>query len=288
MSGNFIGDIFGGGLGLIGDANAMNEAGLGSPFSGTSTYGVDPNNIFWQYAESLQGLSDKYGGLAGGPATNQYTAEQQGQSALASVDPSTRSAQMKALAGLGNEVDAKGLTADDQLALNQSIEAAGRNEAGTRGAAQQRQAARGMGGSMSSYLADLQGGQATSNQVSNNALQTAADNRDRYLKALGQLGSQAGAVRGQDYTAASAQDSINAFNANMRWRAQQGNNQLAQQQWKDQYDVTNSQTQLEKEAAQQKIDAWKAKTGLVSKAASDTGQYGNGWGSIMQSALGGM
>jgi hypothetical protein len=263
---------------------------FGSLFGGISglIYNSDeyaPWGVYEKYADQLSGLANTYNQMGSHAQTRAYIPEQQGATGLASVDPTTRAAQMKALSALGNEVDKKGLTAEDLAAQNQALEAAGRQNAGLRGAAQQNAAARGMGGAMSSYLGDLNSAQSSTNQANSNALNIAAQNRQRYMGALGQLGQQAGAVRGQDYQAASAQDSINQFNTQMRWNAQQGNNQLAQQQWKDQMSWQDAKNRYGQQAAQQGIDAWKANIARLKGLQQGFTQVGTGLSDVANMAM---
>ena len=139
-------------------------------------------------------------------------------------DPALRAMQLRALEQIQAEASG-GPTAEDDLAFDAARGAAGRVDVGLRGAAAQRAAARGMGGSLASYLGDLQGAQAGANQAGDMSIQAAADMRRRQQAALGALLRGSGDVRGQDYGVASRraaeEDALNRFNAKMRFDADQ-------------------------------------------------------------------
>lgn len=153
-------------------------------------------------------------------------------------DPRLRDAQLKALEGLGREVDFRGLTPED-IAANQRVAGeTGRMEAGFRGAAQQSAAQRGMASSTGAYLGDLSAGQAATNRASAAGTENAAAARQRYLAALEGLGGMGAQVRGQDFgiagQRASAQDAINRFNVGQRSATQAYNLGVPQQDFENQ------------------------------------------------------
>lgn len=197
----------------------------------------------------------------------------------AQVDPATRAYQMQALERLGQEVQTKGLTAEDIAAQNQALSTAGRFESGQRGATEQRAASRGMGGAMSSQLSALQGQQAAVNQANANAIDVAGQNRQRYMAALGQLGNQAGNVRGQDWAQAAAraaaQNQINQFNTGMRWAAQQHNLAVPQQNFQNQVAKLGLQTHANTAAGNARVDWARAMAGPTNQTLEGFGRFGD-------------
>jgi hypothetical protein len=150
-----------------------------------------------------------------------------GDSAFASVTeaPEGRQAQLMALQRL------QGMAAGDdpesaaEYARAQAEAAA--NERGVRMAALQRLAQRGAGATSGLALAAQQDAAQASTQAANTrTLETAAAARRRALEALGMQGQLGGQLRQSDYQLqrdrASAQDAINRFNADSRWRQAQG------------------------------------------------------------------
>lgn len=156
--------------------------------------------------------------------------------------PGVRAQQLRALELLGQEVGAQGMTPEDRAAYQRAQLEAGREEAGLRGAAQQRLAARGLSSSTAGYMGDMMASQSAATRSGMMANEAAAQARDRYLRALEGLGSMSGAVRGQDFSQAAqraaAQDAINRFNA--------------QQRYSSEVDRYRMQLEREREAARQR------------------------------------
>jgi hypothetical protein len=227
------------------------------------------------------------------PELQNAFAEQMGGNAFDSVqaDPATRAYQMQALERLGQEVQTKGLTAEDLAAQNQALMASGRFEAGQRGAAEQRAASRGMGGAMSSQLSALQGQQSAVNQANSNAIDVAGQNRQRYMAALGQLGNQAGNVRGQDWAQASAranaQNQINQFNTGMRWQAQQHNLGIPQQNFQNQAAKIGLQTRANSAMGQSWVDWARAQQGPTDQIGQGFGKFGDDAMATLATSYGG-
>jgi hypothetical protein len=227
------------------------------------------------------------------PELQNAYAEQMGGNAFdsAQTDPATRAYQMQALERLGQEVQTKGLTAEDLASQNQALTAAGRFESGQRGAAEQRAASRGMGGAMSSQLSALQGQQSAVNQANSNAIDVAGQNRQRYMAALGQMGNQAGNVRGQDWAQAaaraSAQNQINQFNTGMRWQAQQHNLNLPQQNFQNQVAKIGLQTHANTAVGNSWVDWARAQQGPTNQIGQGFGQFGDDGMAAMASYYGG-
>lgn len=116
-----------------------------------------------------------------------------------STDPATRQAQLQALQEMGALAHSGGNDAQSQAAMFDANSQAGAQERAQRGAIMQNMSARGMGGSgaeLAGLLAAQQGGADRSHA---GGVQAAADSRRRSLEALGQLGSMAGQLRGQDW-----------------------------------------------------------------------------------------
>lgn len=188
------------------------------------------------------------------------------------TDDAVRALQLRALDQLGAEASG-GMTAEDAQAMAMARNAAGQVDAGLRGAAQDRAAARGLGGSMTSYLGDLQGAQAGANAVGAMDAQMAADRRARQLQALGMLGQAAGDVRGQGMARASAQDALNRFNSGMAFDAARGNNANAMQRFDAQMKLGNA-----------RADAMRAESDRLSGKAARTGRD---WAAAGEAVAGG-
>lgn len=196
-------------------------------------------------------------------------------------DSRLRDAQMKALDGLGEVVDAKGMTAEDANAYNRARQMAGTVDNGLRGAAEHQAASRGALGSTSGYVGSLMGAQAATNRAADMGLQAAADSRDRYMKALDSLGAQSSNVRGQDFgianTRAQAQDAINRFNVGQKWQTQQYNLGVPQQDFQNQMGL-----------ADQRLGAARQMAGVYDKRADQSEKDAAKWGAYTKQFLGGM
>ena len=196
-------------------------------------------------------------------------------------DSRLRDYQLKALEGLGDVVDAKGMTAEDAAAYNRARQMAGSIDNGLRGAAEHQAAARGTLGSTSGYVGSLMGAQAATNRAADMGLQAAADSRDRYMKALDSLGGQSGAVRGQDFGIASqraaAQDAINRFNVGQKWQTQMYNLGVPQQNFENQMGLSDQRGRFAKGMA----DLYNGRADQSEKDAAK-------WGAYTKQFLGGM
>lgn len=146
------------------------------------------------------------------------TVLQQGN-ALNGVSASNQglSAEEQALASLGNEVNSGGSDAEEQAALNNSLNAVNASTKGANDAVLQNQAARGSltgGETLAAQLSNNATGAATANTNALNARALAENNKMQALQSLGTLG---GNVQGQVYGAqantANAQNAINQFNS---------------------------------------------------------------------------
>lgn len=139
-----------------------------------------------------------------------------GASAVGSLDPAARNAQMDALAHMQQVYQQGGLTTQDRVAQEQAMLAAAQQERAQRGAIQQQMAARGQAGG-GAELAGMLSGQQGSAMASHMAgQQAAASAQQRALEAMMESGQMGGMVRGQDLQKAQAQDLMSRFNAAQR------------------------------------------------------------------------
>lgn len=166
------------------------------------------------------------------PQLERAEAEQLGATELSKIqlDPAGRNAQISALERL-SAYSMPGMTEEDEAeqrrVLDESAGVAGR----AAGLAQQSAAARGLSRSGLSQALAAQGAQAAAQTGADATAGLAASRRQRQLQALSMLGQQGSGLRAADYNqaadAASAQDSVNRFNANMRASALAARNQAA-------------------------------------------------------------
>jgi hypothetical protein len=150
-----------------------------------------------------------------------------GPSAFANITepPEGRQAQLMALQRLQAMSTGEDPESAAEYARAQAEAAA--NERGVRMAALQRLAQRGAGATSGLALAAQQDAAQASTQTANaRGLQVAADARRRALEALAQQGQMGTQLRQSDYQLqrdrASAQDTINRFNADARWNQARG------------------------------------------------------------------
>jgi len=219
-------------------------------------------------------------------------------------DPELRSAQKQALAALQQRAKV-GLSAEDRAALNQVRTEVQRDAEAKRQQVLQQMQARGMGGSGAELIAQLQAGQAATEQASAGSDTLMAQAQQRALQALGQSAGLAGQVRSQDFgtaqAKASALDERNRFlaqnaiarqsaNVNRLNQAQQMN--LAEQQRiQDVNTQMANQEQLRQRAeqgnyydrnlgyAQSKANAQMGQASAARQAAQDTQSMWSGIGS---------
>ncbi len=132
-----------------------------------------------------------------------------------SVDPSTRAAQMQALAQLQSR-STDGYNDQDRAAIAQTLNETAQQEASQRGALQASMQARGVGGSGAELAAQLANQQGAATRNNTAALNIAANGRAQALQAAMQSGQLGGQIHGQDYSEqaqkAAAQDAIKKFN----------------------------------------------------------------------------
>ncbi len=138
-----------------------------------------------------------------------------------------QAAQNKALGELEDIGYSGGLRLQDEAALQDAtLEGQARDRANRQGIAAD-MSRRGLGGSGYDVAAQLQGQQATADQMSNQRLKVAAGAQDRALQAIQGAGDLAGKYRTQDFgeqsAKATAADKINLFNTNNLQDVQQRN-----------------------------------------------------------------
>lgn len=129
--------------------------------------------------------------------------------------PELRDAQMQALHQLGQTAQG-GLRPEDRAAFNQLRDELIRQQEGKRQQILQSMAARGVGGSGAELAAQLQASQTGANEAAQRGDALSAQASQRALQALGQYGTMAGQVRGQEFDInrqrAEAADALQRFN----------------------------------------------------------------------------
>lgn len=169
------------------------------------------------------------------PQLERAIAEQVGPTALEriTVDPAYKAAQMEALTKLGQISEEGGFTLADKAALNKTLGALSRRDAGARAAIAENMQARGTLGAGAELAQRLAAQQESSQMASERGMDIAAQAQQRALNAIMQRGQMAGEMRGQEYgeqeRLAQARDAINRYNAGARASAQQYNLGLGQQ-----------------------------------------------------------
>lgn len=148
----------------------------------------------------------------------QEQAIQQAASAMQGVqaNPELAQKQMMGLQAL-EQVGKEGFTPQEMMAINQAQRGAAQQAQARDAAILQNMAERGMGGAGAELIARLKSSQQAADTASQEGQKTAAEAAQRRLEALQALGTQAGAVRGQEFGEKSAQaqaaDAIARFNA---------------------------------------------------------------------------
>ncbi len=191
-----------------------------------------------QFALLKQQLADMAGIPL--PKLEQIAATQRGPSAMAGIpqDAALRNKQMEALGGYQDIIDQGGMTLDDQVAQEAAQSRAAGADRSTRAGIASDLQSRGQLDSGANLVLQGQAAQSSMNANRQSGQEAAAAAQKRKLEALGAIGHEAGAVRGQDFSEASAkanaQDQIDAWNAGAREKAQYYNAGLPQQQFGNQ------------------------------------------------------
>ncbi len=146
----------------------------------------------------------------------------QGRSGMndVAVDPRLKQAQMASLSALQDLAANGGLNAEDKANLAKIQSQSAQADRGRRDAILQNMQARGMGGSGSELLAQLQSSQAATDRQSQEGLDIAGMAQARQRQAIMDAGGLGGSIRNQDFgeqaQVASANDAIDRFNAQNR------------------------------------------------------------------------
>jgi hypothetical protein len=149
-------------------------------------------------------------------------AGQAGSSAVGSMDPAGRNAQLGAINYMQDAASKGGYTLGDRVAQEQAMGKAAQYEQGQRGAIEQDMAARGqMGGGagLAAKLSAMQGGANNAYQAGSSA---AANAQMRALQEMQSAGSMGAGLQQNDQAAAQAKDLMERFNASQRAGAYQG------------------------------------------------------------------
>lgn len=163
------------------------------------------------------------------------------------TDPAIREAQLQALSEMQGVVDGGGTSIIDDANQRRFLNKANNEAKANRDAISQNMQARGMYGSGMEYVSQLNNSQNAANQISDQALETGANNANRRLGAIESLGGMSSNVRGQEYgekaNRASAQDQINQYNTGLINQTNQLNNANQQAHNNNVANIQNQETQ---------------------------------------------
>lgn len=137
------------------------------------------------------------------------------------VDPTTRAAELEALAEFRNRYKAGGLDAITRANLGDITATTNRASRTAQASVAQDAARRGIGNSATALMQQQLAGQDAANQGARAGEVLAANEQAGRDAALRGAVATAGQVRGEDYTRAAAQDAISRFNEATRVGAQQ-------------------------------------------------------------------
>lgn len=223
-----------------------------------------------------QEIADKYGNEAVAQLDQALVTEIP-HSALAGVveDRTLREAQLNTMNELRNVYDQEGMTGSDVAALRlvqqDAAQSAAQNQAGVEAMLARRGQA---GGALSAVMA-AQGGQTAANAVGRAGMQMHADARMRALRALEASGEMAGDIRSADWRSSSAkaaaQDQLNQYNNEHKFKVHAYNQGLKQQ------DYDNRMQRL--------IAQGNAKQGLAAGYDAAGARAAEGFGALGQGAV---
>lgn len=149
-------------------------------------------------------------------------------------DPAQRQQELEVMSNLRNVFSNNGLDLQDRAAMNEALNRASVTGNSARRALASDFASRGQLGSGAQLAMANQTAQNQANTSNQNSLDIAAQGEQRKASALNAYGSDASALRGQDFSEASArakaQDEANQWNANAAEKANYYNNGGRQQQ----------------------------------------------------------
>lgn len=253
-----IGNLIGGGLGVIGGLFGDNQAGRAERQAQEMRNNAlrDLMNIDLPDIEAMK-RDYEVPELMGKLTPQMEQALALGDSAYedVAIDPRLQQAQFDALAQLG-EISQGGLTDADMMGLEQvRRNAAGQDQARQEAILQQMQQ-RGFGGFGNELIAKLSSGQAAADRASQEGMQIAQMAQQRALEALMNQGNMASSVRSQEFgeqsRAADARDIINRFNVQNQQGVQQRN--IGQQNMAQQQNLSARQAQENQRAATRNLE----------------------------------
>lgn len=186
-------------------------------------------------AQSIREDTAKKIGAINLPVLDKIVAQRLPPDSIAKYEKITQAgaAENEVLGKYQQEVNAHGETDQDRAAYLRAQDIAQNAEAGGRSAILRQMATRGMGNSGVAYALENANAQGAGNMASRAGIEEAGAARQRYMQALGQYGSLAGQMRGQEMARYKAEDDINMFNARQQNEADKYNAGLNQQQYEN-------------------------------------------------------
>lgn len=226
---------------------AMNEADRNRASRIWRELGEGPSVDALTSHYQLEGSTDEYGDLMGGPSELEGFGNSEDQRA--------------ALAALRNLYESGGYTSQDRGVMEASRSANAQQVGSMNQAALRNLEARGGGGSGAALAAQMSGSQALANANAQGDAQVQQAAMMRALQAMQGAGSQANAMQGQELSRRSALDAFNQ--QNMDWRRDRSQRNTA---------ITNRGEDSRANAEQQR------RQNQYQHAAGATGQYSNDQG----------
>lgn len=157
--------------------------------------------------------------------------------------PEFRAAQISALDKLGEMEEGGGFNLEDKANLNRIRNSTAQANSSRQAAIQENMQARGIGGSGSELAMRLASAQGAANQENQSGLDVAASARNRYFQAVRERAGMAGQMRGQEFDEqsqlAQARDARDIFNYGAQRQNEQYNNNLRQQQFGNNMQLTD-------------------------------------------------
>ena len=199
--------------------------------------------------------------------------EQLGSSALEeiSLDPAAREAQLSALQSL-QDYSETGVTDTDKYAMEQMLGQVGAATKSNQAAIEADMARKGMDSSGAALMSKMNAQQSGANDARQMAMQQAASGQQNRMAALNQLANQSGQMQQQDYArqanAASAKDAIAQANAANRYQTNATNLAARQAIENQRANTANQQAQMGNQIAQQNFNNQYSKTGAQGNVAN--------------------
>lgn len=224
------------------------------------------------------------------PTLERVAAEELGTSAQEGVrgqmDPRLRGEQMNTLEALKQLSDGGGENAETRAIMSRILGDVARQEGAGRNAILNNMRARGVSGSGSELAMQLHNQQASADRAQDAGLQQGAAAQKRMLDSILQRGRMAGDMRQQDYgelsDAARARDAISRYNADSRTRAKYYNSGLNQQNFENQYKLTQGKANAAAGVANSYGQSADRTAAMGAGIGSGAGQVFSGIGSEMQ------